>query len=129
MAIVYAIVDNYQPVVAGLQDDIDEIEDDVFGASPTVSRRVYELTREVIEFQLATGALEGILARLMDEPEIDDEQRRHPPPVQTTATSSGLRRGDRQLAAAFPHRHPRMVRCDPWLAREPVVAAAHSRSW
>jgi magnesium transporter len=81
LAIVYAIVDHvvdgYQPVVAGLQNDIDEIEDEVFAASPTVSRRIYELTREVIEFQRATGALEGILARLMDEPEIDDEQHRH----------------------------------------------------
>jgi magnesium transporter len=81
LAIVYAIVDHvvdgYQPVVAGLQNDIDEIEDEVFAASPTVSRRIYELTREVIEFQRATGALEGILARLMDEPGIDDEQHRH----------------------------------------------------
>jgi magnesium transporter len=81
LAIVYAIVDyvvdGYQPVVAGLQNDIDEIEDEVFAASPTVSRRIYELTREVIEFQRATGALEGILARLMDEPGIDDEQHRH----------------------------------------------------
>ena len=81
LAIVYAIVDHvvdgYQPVVAGLQTDIDEIEDEVFAASPTVSRRIYELTREVIEFQRATGALEGILARLMDEPGIDDEQHRH----------------------------------------------------
>ena len=60
MAIVYAIVDHvvdgYEPVVAGLENDIDEIEDEVFGGSPTVSRRIYELTREVIEFQRATGA-------------------------------------------------------------------------
>jgi magnesium transporter len=81
MAIVYAIVDHavdgYQPVVTGLQNDIDEIEDEVFGASPTVSRRIYELTREVIEFQRATGPLEEILARLIDEPGIDDEQQHH----------------------------------------------------
>jgi magnesium transporter len=81
LAIVYAIldhvVDGYQPVVAGLENDIDEIEDDVFGGSPTVSRRIYELTREVIEFQRATGPLEPILAQLMDEPEIDEEERRY----------------------------------------------------
>jgi magnesium transporter len=78
LAIVYAIVDHvvdgYQPVVAGLQNDVDEIEDEVFGASPTVSRRIYELTREVIEFQRATGPLDGILARLMEEPGIGDEE-------------------------------------------------------
>jgi magnesium transporter len=81
LAIVYAIldhvVDGYQPVVAGLENDIDEIEDDVFGGSPTVSRRIYELTREVIEFQRATGPLEPILSQLMDEPEIDEEERRY----------------------------------------------------
>jgi magnesium transporter len=80
LAIVYAIVDHvvdgYQPVVAGLQTDVDEIEDEVFGASPTVSRRIYELTREVIEFQRATSPLDGILTRLMDEAGIDDEERR-----------------------------------------------------
>jgi magnesium transporter len=81
LAIVYAIVDHvvdgYQPVVAGLQNDVDEIEDEVFGASPTVSRRIYELTREVIEFQRATGPLDGMLARLMEEPGLDDEERRY----------------------------------------------------
>ena len=89
MTIVYAIVDDvvdgYQPVVAGLQNDIDEIEDEVFGASPTVSRRIYELTREVIEFQRAAGPLDGILARLMAAPELDDEERRHLRDVQDHA--------------------------------------------
>ncbi|HET7856479.1 MAG TPA: magnesium/cobalt transporter CorA [Gaiellaceae bacterium] len=81
MTIMYAIVDHvvdrYEPVVAGLQNDVDEIEDEVFGASPTVSRRIYELTREVIEFQRATGPLDGILTRLMDELSVDDEERRY----------------------------------------------------
>jgi magnesium transporter len=89
MTIVYAIVDDvvdgYQPVVAGLQNDIDEIEDEVFGASPTVSRRIYELTREVIEFQRAADPLDGILARLMGEPELDEEERRYLRDVQDHA--------------------------------------------
>jgi magnesium transporter len=49
----------------------------VFGARVTVSRRIYELTREVIEFQRATAPLEGILARLMEEPGVDEEERRY----------------------------------------------------
>jgi magnesium transporter len=89
MTIIYAIVDDvvdgYQPVVAGLQNDIDEIEDEVFGASPTVSRRIYELTREVIEFQRAADPLDGILARLMGEPELDEEERRYLRDVQDHA--------------------------------------------
>ena len=76
-AIVDHVVDGYQPVVAGLENDIDEIEDEVFGARVTVSRRIYELTREVIEFQRATAPLEGILARLMEEPGVDEEERRY----------------------------------------------------
>ena len=78
-AILYAIVDHvvdgYQPVAAGLENDIDEIEDEVFGGSATVSRRIYELTREVIEFQRATAPLRVIVTRLMSEPGIDQEER------------------------------------------------------
>jgi magnesium transporter len=77
MAIAYAIIDHvvdcYEPVVFGLENDIDEIEDEVFGGSPTVSRRIYQLAREVIEFQRATGPLDDILARLIDEPGVDEE--------------------------------------------------------
>ena len=56
-AILDAVVDGYAPVVAGLQKDIDEIEAQVFGGDPTVSRRIYELSGEVIEFQRATRPL------------------------------------------------------------------------
>ncbi|ACZ89142.1 magnesium and cobalt transport protein CorA [Streptosporangium roseum] len=60
-AIMDAVVDGYAPVVAGLQNDIDEIEVQVFGNEPGVSRRIYELSREVIEFQRATGPLLGMI--------------------------------------------------------------------
>lgn len=67
-AIVYAIldrvVDGYRPVVAGLANDIDEIETEVFGSDPRVSRRIYELSREVIEFQRATQPLATVLEHL-----------------------------------------------------------------
>ena len=81
MAIVYAIVDyvvdGYEPVVAGLENDIDEIEDEVFGGSPEVSRRIYQLSREVIEFRRATKPLPDILGPLMNEPAVDEEERRY----------------------------------------------------
>ena len=67
-AVLYAIldqvVDEYAPVVAGLENDIDEIEDELFKGDPAVARRIYELSREVIEFQRATGPLIGILDAL-----------------------------------------------------------------
>jgi magnesium transporter len=62
------IVDGYGPVVNGLENDIDEIEEQVFrgdpGATSAVSRRIYELSREVIHFHQATQPLTGALGRL-----------------------------------------------------------------
>ncbi|MEV4616876.1 magnesium and cobalt transport protein CorA [Kitasatospora sp. NPDC049258] len=63
-AVLDAVVDGYAPVIAGLQHDIDEIETEVFGGEPGVSRRIYELSREVIEFQRATRPLLDIMASL-----------------------------------------------------------------
>ncbi|MGW2558585.1 magnesium and cobalt transport protein CorA [Streptomyces sp. NPDC001514] len=64
-AILDAVVDGYAPVVAGVQNDIDEIETEVFSGDPAVSRRIYELSREVVEFQRATRPLVGMLHGLM----------------------------------------------------------------
>ncbi len=83
-AILYAImdkvVDGYAPVVAGLENDIDEIETEVFSGNPEVSRRTYELSREVIEFQRAVKPLGSILGGLtagFDKYGIDEELRRY----------------------------------------------------
>ncbi|MCU1481194.1 MAG: transporter [Subtercola sp.] len=62
------IVDDYAPVIAGLENDIDEIEDQLFSGDREVSRRIYDLLREVIEFQRATHPLEEILRRLLEGP-------------------------------------------------------------
>ncbi|WP_328827759.1 magnesium and cobalt transport protein CorA [Streptomyces sp. NBC_00252] len=64
-AILDAVVDGYAPVVAGVQTDIDEIETEVFCGDPKVSRRIYELSREMVEFQRATRPLVGMLHSLM----------------------------------------------------------------
>lgn len=68
-AVLYAIldevVDQYGPVIAGLENDIDEIEDELFGGDPDVSRRIYELSREVINFQRAAHPLSSMLDSLL----------------------------------------------------------------
>ncbi|MER5973223.1 magnesium and cobalt transport protein CorA [Streptomyces sp. NPDC002055] len=64
-AILDAVVDGYVPVVAGVQNDLDEIETEVFLGKPEVSRRIYELAREMVEFQRATRPLVGMLNGLM----------------------------------------------------------------
>lgn len=67
-AVLYAIldrvVDGYAPVVAGLANDIDEIETEMFRGDTQVSRRIYELSREVVEFQRATRPLLGVVRSL-----------------------------------------------------------------
>ncbi|MCW0215298.1 MAG: magnesium and cobalt transport protein CorA [Pseudonocardia sp.] len=70
MAVLYAIldrvVDDYGPVLEGLQDDIDQIEVQVFEGDPKVSRRIYQLSREVIDFQRAVEPLADIFSELRD---------------------------------------------------------------
>jgi magnesium transporter len=89
-AILDGVVDGYAPVVAGLQNDIDEIETEVFGGDPKVSRRIYELSREVIEFQRATSPLLGMLDGLMagfEKYETDEELQRYLRDVADHATT------------------------------------------
>lgn len=66
-AILDRVVDDYEPVVQGLQKDIDEIEDELFngsGTSVALARRIYELSGEVIAFQRATAPLLGLVRDL-----------------------------------------------------------------
>jgi len=60
------IVDEYAPVVAGLEDDIDEIEDQLFSGDRGVTRRIYELSTEVMHFQRAVDPLKDVLRSLRE---------------------------------------------------------------
>jgi magnesium transporter len=89
-AVLDSVVDGYAPVVAGLQNDIDEIETQVFGGDPNASRRTYELSREVLEFQRATRPLLGMLDALaagFDKYGTDDELQRYLRDVADHATT------------------------------------------
>lgn len=80
-AVLYAtmdkVVDDYFPVLDGLQNDIDEIETQVFTGDPAVSRRIYQLTREVIEFQRAVEPLREILDEIRGEFRNQDGEQEH----------------------------------------------------
>lgn len=68
-AVLYAIldevVDEYSPVLAGLENDIDEIESQLFEEDADATQRIYDLGREVIDFQRATQPLAGMLEALL----------------------------------------------------------------
>ena len=68
-AVLYAIldevVDQYSPVLAGLENDIDEIESQLFEEDTDATQRIYELGREVIDFQRATNPLADMLETLL----------------------------------------------------------------
>jgi magnesium transporter len=70
-------VDEYEAVLEGLGTDIQEVEVEVFGGNEDVSQRIYELSRELVQFQRATSPLARTLDRLAqsDEHDIDPELR------------------------------------------------------
>lgn len=55
------IVDDYFPVLDGLENDIDEIEDALFAGEHHVSQRIYELAREVNDFHRGVSPLNTVM--------------------------------------------------------------------
>ncbi len=56
-AITDKIVDDYEPVMAGLENDVEEVEVDVFGERSDETKRIYFLRRELAEFYRAVHPL------------------------------------------------------------------------
>jgi magnesium transporter len=64
-AILDRVVDDYLPVLQSLEDDIREVEAEVFSSTRhNPAERIYKLSREVNEFQRATAPLLEPLGRL-----------------------------------------------------------------
>jgi magnesium transporter len=64
-AIVDKVVDDYQPAIDGLEQDIEEVESEVFSPDrPDNSERIYKLKREVLEFYRAAAPLMSPLEQL-----------------------------------------------------------------
>jgi len=71
------VVDDYEIVMRGLENDIDQIEKEVFsGASATHAERIFKLKREVLDFRRAVEPLEQPFARLSGENDLLDEHTR-----------------------------------------------------
>jgi magnesium transporter len=77
-AVMDTVVDGYAPVVRGLGNDLDEIVLDVFTGDAAASRRTYELSGEVAEFQRAVRPLQNIVRLLVagfEKYNVDEELR------------------------------------------------------
>jgi magnesium transporter len=67
-AIVDRIVDDYTPVLRGVEDDIEEVEEEAFSPSRTnPAARIYHLKREVLDLHRATAPLVAPLERLSSD--------------------------------------------------------------
>lgn len=79
-AMIHKVVESYGPVIAGITDDIEEVEAEVFSDErndPT--QRIYELKREVIQFSKAVGPLVNVLRELstLDHPLVSHELQKY----------------------------------------------------
>src|SRR5262245_20940695 len=72
-AILDQVVDDYAPVVAGLERDIDQIEATVFSGAVAPTERIYSLRREATDFYRAVHPLLGVvpaIERAADAPQL-----------------------------------------------------------
>jgi magnesium transporter len=78
-AVLDKIVDDYEPVIAGLENDVEEVEVAVFGDSSDETRRIYFLRRELAEFYRAVHPLLQPLEELVskEHPEVGGTMREH----------------------------------------------------
>ncbi len=61
------VVDQYFPIVRSLQDDLDALEDEIFGESfgRETTERIYQLKRDLLDVKRATAPLVDVCNRLM----------------------------------------------------------------
>lgn len=66
-AILDLIVDNYLPIVQDFKQELQELEQDIFSELPQreVSRRLYDMQRELLTLKLAATPLQDILGQLV----------------------------------------------------------------
>ena len=73
------MVDDYAPVVEGIEDDIEEVETEIFQERLDSTQRIYFLKREVIEFHRAVAPLLAPLEALERGAyvQVDEQLRRY----------------------------------------------------
>jgi magnesium transporter len=65
-ALLDAVVDGYQPIISVIENDVDEVEDQLFYLNSVVFQQIYQLLRKVIVLQRATRSLD-VITRALEE--------------------------------------------------------------
>ncbi len=78
-AVLDTVVDDYGPAIDGLQNDVDEVESELFSPGrPNVAERVYKLQRETLQFRRAVAPLVEPLDRLArGQLDVNDDVREY----------------------------------------------------
>lgn len=78
-AVLDQVVDDYLPVVEGIDTDIQEVEEDIFARGDDSTERIYFLKRQVIQFHRAVAPLLPALEALERgaHPQVERELRRY----------------------------------------------------
>jgi magnesium transporter len=78
-AVLDQVVDDYEPVVAGLAEDIEDAETRVFSGAGDQTQRIYFLKREIIEFHRAVHPLLAPLANTErgGDPQVNETMQRY----------------------------------------------------
>ncbi|HEX4363953.1 MAG TPA: magnesium/cobalt transporter CorA [Solirubrobacteraceae bacterium] len=78
-AVLDKIVDDYEPVMAGIENDVEEVEVDVFGDGSDQTKRIYFLRRELAEFYRAVHPMLAPLDLLTsaEHPDVSPRLREH----------------------------------------------------
>jgi magnesium transporter len=78
-AVMDKVVDDYEPVMDGIENDVEEVEVDVFGERTDETKRIYFLRRELAEFYRAVHPLLQALDLLIsaEHPDVSSILREH----------------------------------------------------
>lgn len=70
--VILEVVERYNPVIDGIENDIGEVEAQVFGAPDSeINRRIYLLLREALELHRAVLPLSNSLKRAIENPTLE----------------------------------------------------------
>lgn len=111
-AILDVVVDDYAPVVQGLDDDVEEVEETVFAGVADQTQRIYQLKRENLQLYRAVNPLLEPLAQLAEGKllEVHPELRRFFRDVEDhTRRVNGHLLGQRELLTSILQANAAMI--------------------